>query len=123
MKASALIATAAALCALLTPAGYAAASNRAPHQRPAIRVSRIAPATLKHVPTQPLPANTVPVNTGTARANDPGAVDCTYMVCAETTAGAAGETTAASPLTGAVGVSPVPVAPASRFCADNSYMC
>jgi hypothetical protein len=122
MKVFALIATAAALCALLTPAGYAAAPRRTPHQRPDIRVSRIAPMTVKLAPPQTLAANTGPVNTGTVQPNDPSAVDCTYMVCDGSTAVAAGERSATSQLTG-VSVNSVSVAPVSQFCADDPYMC
>ena len=122
MKVSALIATAAALSALLTPAGYAQSPKRPPHHRPAIRVTQIASATARLAPTETLPANTAPVASWTVQANDPSAVDCTYMVCAGTTIAAAGATTAAPPLIGA-SLGSTPQAPVSQFCADNSYMC
>jgi hypothetical protein len=123
MRVSALIAAAVALCALLSPAGYASPAKREPHQRPFVRVARIAPTTLNLAPTQRLPDDTVPVAAANVEANDPSAVDCTYLVCDDATAGVAGEVTATLPLTAAIGVTSVPVAPVSQFCADNSYMC
>jgi hypothetical protein len=123
MKLLALITYGATMVVFLAPAGQATMPKRLPHLRPHVHLSGVASAGMKKTATTTTaPMDVNPVATETVQANDPTAVDCTYMVCGDANGGA-GEDAAAAPLAGSTSVTPTPATAVSQFCADNSYMC